>query len=81
MAKLVKPNPELRAQLNFMKAAQDARRFRSTGDIYIPEATRREIRDKYCPGCAKEKKNPREYFGEEFCYDCFDRFIHGHGPG
>lgn len=51
------------------------RRFRN--GMYLTENEIKETREKYCSGCGREKKNPKKWFGEEFCGDCWERFSHG----
>lgn len=47
------------------------------GGIVMTRAQAEEVRKNFCPGCARQMEISMIWFGENFCYECVEKFAQG----
>lgn len=73
----MKKRHSLRDELDRIRKHREATELVVYNGILMTRKTKKELKEKYCGMCGKEKKNPKLYFRELFCGDCVEKAMAG----
>lgn len=71
-------NEQDRKKLEELRLRRKAITFRDRGvGFLMTDAEWENYQATFCQGCGETKKNPKLWFGQEFCNECVEAFQHG----
>lgn len=71
-----RPNEDEKRELDALRKRRKEKQMRKYGNLILSEKEYREIQAMYCPGCGRNTARSHHWFGEKFCSDCHERFLH-----